>query len=454
MKKDKIQKIYEYIKENKLIDVKDIVIVGVSGGADSMALLYVLQELKNDFEIDIYVCHIHHGIREKEADEDARYVEEYCKENNLEYREFREDIKAFASQNSLSLEEAGRLKRYEIFKSLAKEVEKEGRQVKIAVAHNKNDNAETILMNMCRGTGLKGLSGIKAGRDNIIRPLLDTKREEIEDILKDVGISFRTDSTNLSDIYTRNIIRNKILPSLAQSVNSASLDNIVKSAEFINKADEFIQDLARGLAEEIFVYKNSRLVGFSFERLKKEKKILRTYVIRYFLEKNLNQLKDIEAVHIEMIDKLIFMETGKNINLPYKLRLNKGYDYISICFDNDETEYIHSSLEEDFELKVFKNKNFKIDDLVYTKYIDYDKIGKVLSFRTRQRGDYIHIKSGKKTVKAFMIDEKIEAKDRDKIPLVALGQDIIWIVGKRLSEKYKIDESTKMILEIKYKRGF
>ena len=111
-------------------------------------------------------------------------------------------------------------------------------------------------------------------------------------------------------------------------------------------------------------------------------------------------------------------------------------------------------LKEDFELRVFENKNFKIDDLIYTKYVDYAKIEKVLSFRTRETGDYIYIKAGKKSIKSFMIDEKIEAKDRNKIPLVAMGKDIIWIVGKRLSEAYKVDDSTKRILEIKYKRGF
>ena len=218
-------------------------------------------------------------------------------------------------------------------------------------------------------------------------------------------------------------------------------------------ADEFIDEKAREISKEIFIYRNTGLVGFKFEKLKKEKKILRTYFIRIFIKEILNKLKDIEAVHIDMLDNLIFMETGKSINFPYKLRFYKNYD--SILLDRgDADNKKEKDLKEDFELRVFENKNFKIDDLIYTKYVDYPKIEKVLSFRTRETGDYIYIKAGKKSIKSFMIDEKIEAKDRNKIPLVAMGKDIIWIVGKRLSEAYKVDDSTKRILEIKYKRGF
>lgn len=453
MKKE-LEGIYRYIKDNKLIEKEDVVLVAVSGGADSMALLYILQIFKADLDIELCVCHVHHGIRGEEADGDANYVKEYCIKNNLEYRGYKEDIINLAKEKSLSLEEAGRFRRYEIFDSLSEELEKEkGRKVKIAVAHNKNDNAETIIMNLCRGTGLKGLSGIKLNRKNIIRPLLYTDRSKIEEILKDAKISYRVDSTNLGDDYTRNIIRHKILPVLQEDINNASVENIVKSSKFINMADEFIDEKAREISKEIFIYRDTGLVGFKFEKLKKEKKILRTYFIRIFIKEILNKLKDIEAVHIDMLDNLIFMETGKSINFPYKLRFYKTYD--SILLDKgDADNKKEKDLEEDFELRVFENKNFKIDDLIYTKYVDYAKIGEVLSFRTRETGDYIYIKAGKKSIKSFMIDEKIEAKDRNKIPLVAMGKDIIWIVGKRLSEAYKVDDSTKRILEIKYKRGF
>ena len=453
MKKE-LEGIYRYIKDNKLIEKEDVVLVAVSGGADSMALLYILQIFKADLDIELCVCHVHHGIRGEEADGDANYVKEYCTKNNLEYREYKEDIINLAKEKSLSLEEAGRLRRYEIFDSLSGELEKEKqRKVKIAVAHNKNDNAETIIMNLCRGTGLKGLSGIKLNRENIIRPLLYTDRSKIEEILKDAKISYRVDSTNLGDDYTRNIIRHKILPVLQEDINNASVENIVKSSKFINMADEFIDEKAREISKEIFIYRNTGLVGFKFEKLKKEKKILRTYFIRIFIKEILNKLKDIEAVHIDMLDNLIYMETGKSINFPYKLRFYKTYD--SILLDRgDADNKKEKDLKEDFELRVFENKNFKIDDLIYTKYVDYAKIEKVLSFRTRETGDYIYIKAGKKSIKSFMIDEKIEAKDRNKIPLVAMGKDIIWIVGKRLSEAYKVDDSTKRILEIKYKRGF
>ncbi len=450
----KIQEIYNYIILNKLIKSDDLVIVGFSGGADSTALLYILDRLKDMLGISIYACHIHHGIRGFEADEDLNFVESFCKKRNIEYKIYMENIPKFAKEKSLSLEEAGRIKRYADFFDLATTLEKKrNKNIKIAIAHNKNDNVETIILNLLRGSGLKGLAGISLKRKNIIRPLLDTKRSDIEILLKDKNINYRTDSTNLSDDYTRNIIRHKIINIFTEQINAASIDHIIRGAKFIGEADEFIVAEAKKLEEDLFIYEDNKLVGFKFEKLKNEAKILRTYFIRSFLAQILKKLKDIEFVHIEKIDELIFMDTGKSLNLPYNLKLYKNYN--SIIQVNERKVFVDKNLNLSglFSLRVFESEDFEIPDLKYTKYIDYDRIIEPLSFRVRQSGDYIYIKNGKKSVKAFMIDEKIEKNSRDEIPLVCIKNDIIWIVGKRLSEAYKVNKNTKKILEITYKKG-
>jgi tRNA(ile)-lysidine synthetase len=447
------EKIYSDIVEKNLIQKGDIVIIATSGGADSMALLHVLCELREKLDIDIVACHVHHGIRGLEADEDANFVEEYCKNKGLRFELFREDIYSVAKEFNLSVEEAGRLKRYQNFELLKQRIEvATGKKVKIAVAHNKEDNAETVLMQLFRGSGLKGLGGISTKRGDIIRPLLDVSRGDIENILEEAGLSYRTDSTNLCDEYTRNIVRHKIIPVIRKDINASGVDNIIRSAEFIKKADDFITGEALKLKEQSFIYTEGELSGLNTTELECKDEILRSYVLRMFIAELIDRLKDIEAVHIAMFDKLLYAETGKSINLPYGLVFYKSYDKI-LKESFDKASNKEKNFEEYFETEKLDNKSLKIDNLIHTKYVDYGKIKGTLSFRTRKLGDYIHIKSGRKSIKAFMTDEKIPAKERDTIPLVAVENDIVWIVGKRLSEKYKISEETKEVLRITYKKG-
>ena len=212
------------------------VVAGVSGGADSTALLLFLCSLRETYNLEIYAVHVHHGIRGEEADGDMAFVQQLCKQMNVHCTVKHHDIKGMAKTKNLSEEEAGRMARYTDFEE---ELKKHKADL-IAVAHNMNDQAETVIMRLCRGTGLTGLAGIRPVRGKIIRPLIDCFRSEIEEYLKENNQSFRTDSTNFEEDYTRNRIRLRVLPYMSKEINSAASENIAKTAVILRQEDDFI----------------------------------------------------------------------------------------------------------------------------------------------------------------------------------------------------------------------
>ena len=223
-----MRQVQNFIREQKMIMPGDFVIAGVSGGADSVCLFFELLAYQKEIPFSMEVVHIEHGIRGQDSLADANYVENLCKEYGVPFHLVSCDIKKMAQETSLTVEEAGRKARYQAFEQAAK---KSGRSnCKIAVAHNLDDQAETILMNLARGSGLRGLGGIRPVRENIIRPLLNTRRSEIEAALRGRQITWRTDETNHQTEYTRNRIRLEILPLLAQGVNGQAASHIAQAS--------------------------------------------------------------------------------------------------------------------------------------------------------------------------------------------------------------------------------
>ena len=231
-----IDTLSHFIKDNNLIEKGDRIVLGVSGGADSICLLHILNELKKALEIRLFVVHINHGIRGEEASRDENYVREFCKKLNVEFFSFHYNIPKVADMLKISEEEAGRKARYESFENVSKDISKIEKidisKIKIAVAHNKNDTAETMLHNLTRGSGISGLKGILAKNGRIIRPLLSFTRDEIEEYLDKNKIKYMTDSTNLENEYTRNILRTFIkalwLPMKRTGILRIRLKNFVK----------------------------------------------------------------------------------------------------------------------------------------------------------------------------------------------------------------------------------
>lgn len=234
-------KILKTIRLFSMIEGNDRVLVGLSGGADSVCLLLLLTKLQPVLDILVEAVHVHHGIRGREADEDLLFAKQLCENLNVPFHERHVQVPDYAKNHHLSEEEAARVLRYQVFEDVADSI----RANKIAVAHHREDNAETVLLNLCRGSGLTGLSGVPPKRDRIIRPLIEVSRQEIEDYLAEEGVLYRTDGTNLELAYTRNRLRHQVLPLLQNEVNTRAVQHIAEMAMEVREAEAYLTAQAR-----------------------------------------------------------------------------------------------------------------------------------------------------------------------------------------------------------------
>ena len=465
---DFIERISNGIEENKLISRNDHIIAGVSGGADSVCLLCALVKLRDSLFLstpffEISVLHVNHGIRGAEADRDEMFVARLCERLGVEFRAVHADVPAFAKKEHLSTEEAGRLVRHEAFERRVMELKQAACDinVRVALAHHMDDQAETVLHNMMRGSALKGLAGMSPestmqGGYTIIRPLLKVRRCEIEEWLSKQGQDFCTDSTNTDGEYTRNRLRNTIIPMLTNDVNDNAVQNIAQTAEFMREAEEYIRKQAKAVFGKCRVKKdipdelNQKKIYLDVSELKKCENIIQKYVIYDALVQTAGAAKDICAVHVSDIAALLDKKVGSSVSLPYSVVAKREYDTICIKSGDEKIPSLmwygksgwYSASKELGIRKGEKTTDFQEND--YTKCIDCDKIKFNLQLRTRREGDYICVyKDGRtKKLKNFFIEQKIPAEYRDRVLLVADGSEIVWVVGFRLSEAYKINELT------------
>lgn len=450
----------EFIKKNHMLHPGDRVVVGVSGGADSVCLLHLLWCLRKELQIELCAVHVHHGLRGGEADRDARFTKELCKNLGVPCEVVEIHADAEAREQGISVEEAGRNARYRILEEKAGCWEKEISPVKIAVAHHGDDSAETILHNLCRGSGLKGLSGISPVRGRIIRPLLWVSRKEIIEYLKSEKLTYTEDSTNSTNDYTRNKIRNMILPLITSEVNEQAVKNILRAGELLSGANCYFEKMACEWLErfcplwEPLPTVELPILELPIAELQKEETLIQGYILREAFKKMDCPLKDVTGKHIEDILSLLSKQTGKRVELPHGISAERRYKHLRLSWGEVQLK-ISEEVLPTVNTKIFPyNKQEEILKNQYTKWFDYDKIRDALSVRHRQTGDFIMLPGGKrKTVKAYMIDEKIPVGRRADIPLLAEGGHILWIMGYRISEYYKITDDTKNILEVQLDGG-
>lgn len=472
-------RVRNFIEEHKLIEKGQAVVAGVSGGADSVCLLKILAMLRRDMGYDLFVVHIEHGIRGEEALRDMRFVQGLCQELKVPCKVVHYDVPKLAREKKRSEEEMGRILRYQAFEAqrqfLLKEQQENGQQlytqVKIATAHHANDNAETILLNLARGSGMSGLMGMETGREAIIRPLLFLKRKEIEAYLQTSHQSYCTDSTNEQTIYARNKVRHKVLKEL-ENINERAVDNINKTGMLLRKAGHFIEKTVNTVYAEAVIEKEEKYY-VDMARLAKEDEFIQLEMVKSTLENCGGSGKNIGYVHVRQVMELLCKQTGREISLPYNVRAKRSYDKLVLWKENKrdtqqkkETPVLVNFNEQDRAEKVgFRDKEFtlwieKIDEdskiclkspkKTYTKAFDYDKIENSLVFRTRNAGDYFifNEKGQKKSLKSFFIDEKIPKEKRDEIILLADGSHILWVVGYRTSYGAEVREDTRCVVKI------
>ena len=320
-----IEKVKETIKKYNLIENGDRLVLGVSGGPDSITMLDILNKLKNSDELnfEIVVAHINHMIRVESTD-DEKYVENYCKKNGIKFYLQRIDVNEYANNNKMGTEEAGRKIRYEFFD----EVMKITNSNKIAIAHNKNDKIETIIMNIFRGTGLLGLKGIEAKRnDKYIRPLIECERKEIEEYCEKNRLNPRIDKTNFSNDYTRNKVRNVVLPYIEKEFNPNFLETMNRLSEVVGDTESYLQKQIEKEYKEIVIEEKDKNIILDLKKFNELELFIRKRILIYTIAKTLGNSQNVEKINIEDLIKLCqnnignkYLQPNKNI----KVLVNKG----------------------------------------------------------------------------------------------------------------------------------
>lgn len=473
------QRVMAYCREYQLFAPGDGVVLGVSGGADSVCLLFALHRLRRELGIRLYVVHVNHCIRD-DAARDAAYVERLCGQLEVPYALVTENVQALARQQGCSTEEAGRRVRYEAFLG---ELERRQAQ-KIAVAHNAGDRAETLLFHLFRGSGLTGLGSIRPARGQIVRPLLGLERREIEEYLAQRGISYCQDSTNNTDIYTRNRIRRHILPYAEREICSGATAHLCRTADIFMEIEDYMEEQFRQARELCVTREQVHRETSGEENAERRSDRLLIYcpvfaTLHRAVQKGLilSMLKEISparrdmgAEQVRQVLELCVRPGNRELNLPQGVRAARRYDRVALerRTETAATAFTVSVLVpqnpgETFicqvpggilRLQRLRKKSVNLLENRYTKWLDCDKIEELLEWRTRRTGDYLEIRTqsgyGRKTIKSLFIDEKVPRQERDAIPLLTQGNHVLWVAGGRISESCKIGDGTEEILQVEY----
>lgn len=308
------EKVLETINKYHLIDENDHIVLGVSGGPDSTCLFHIFLELQKQINFTFVVCHINHKIRE-EADLDEQYVEEMCKIHNIPFYVERVKVTDMAKKQKIGTEEMGRKVRYEFFNNILKKENAD----KIATAHTKNDLSETVLMNLLRGTGLSGLKGIEPKRENIyIRPLIECEKQEIDEYCKEKNLEPRIDKTNFENIYTRNKIRNKLIPYLKEEFNPSIIESLARMSEIISNEDKYIESITKRHFEEIIIDKSQTEIALDLKKFNNLDLVIKNRIVLYTITTLFGWSAGIEKKHIEDIIKLCGNNIGNKYLIPNK----------------------------------------------------------------------------------------------------------------------------------------
>ncbi len=418
-------KLLSYCKAESLFSPGDRVICGVSGGADSMALLHCLHSLEAELEITVEAAHFNHKLRGEESDGDETFVKDFCHQIGIPLLLGQEDVAQYSRDHHMGPEEAARQCRYAFFRSLGG---------KIATAHNADDNLETVLMHLIRGSGLRGLCGIPPKRDNIVRPLLFATREEILAYLEKEGLSYREDSSNHSLSYTRNRIRHHVLP-LLRGENPEISHGILQQSRLLRSEDRLLDMQAKELLQR------DETGAYFVLPLLSAPDPLQRRALRLMVGEYLEQ--DVSLVHIEALQELLRSPIpSAQVSLPHSLTACRSYDILYFTRDQDTAPSLQETplqIPGETEIpgtpwKIFCKiqKNFiKMTNTPFHFAIKYDMISaSVLHVRSRQTGDSLQLPHGhSKSLKKLMIDRKIPRQDRDLLPVITDGQNILAVAG-------------------------
>ena len=453
-----IGKVKATLKKYSMLREKDRVLAGLSGGPDSVCLLLLLNQLKDEYKLDLHAIYIDHGLRPEEIPAEIKFCKKLCENLNISFITKSVDVISYAKELGLNKQEAARELRYKAFDEIAFE---KGAN-KIAIAHNADDQAETFFMRILRGSGQKGLSGIPPLRGKIIRPLIEIERNEIEEFLKSSSQSYVVDSSNIKKDYFRNWLRLSVMPEF-QRKNPDLINTISRMSDIIREEDNYLELIVTKTLMKLIPKKTDKTIELFLVPLENMDRVILRRVLRRAIDA-VKGLRGISFIHIEDIIGLIKNgDSGDRLYLPKGIRVIKGYSTLILTSDlpvklgtyslevpgevilREAGILIKSSIEEHRAEGKAQEKSVAI--------FDADKVKAPLTIRARKNGDFFYPAGfgKKKKLQDFFVDEKAPRDERDKIPLVLSGENIVWIAGYRGDERFKITSDTKKIvlLEIK-----
>ena len=468
-----LQTVEQTVATYGMLKAKDSVVIGLSGGPDSVALLHVLLKLAPRFSLRLGVAHLNHGLRRNESDKDAEFVASLAKKYDLPCYIQKKDVRKYRLENKLSLEEAARRVRYTFLNSIAET----NRFNKIALGHHCNDNAELVLMNLFRGSGPLGLAGIPPVRaTKIIRPLLKLKRSEIIDFLNNNGLKYVVDTTNKDPRYFRNRIRHHLMPLIEASYNPNIIETLNRLASIISSEEEWIEDVINPLFEKAVLSVQDDRVALSVSSLDEIHLAAQRRIIRKAIARIKKDLRRINFVHIDSAIRLL--ESGpayKTLDLPDRIRIQRNGDVLTFSREKGTLRDLDVKFDQPeigaFEYKIAKPESIFIKEINghvefieigienlpdfsrtgrYTCFFDKDALSFPLILRNFRPGDRFKPLgvSGTQKLKKFFIDKKIPKKERAKCPILLCNGKIIWIIGHRIDEAVKVIPTTKNVLKV------
>jgi tRNA(Ile)-lysidine synthase len=453
-----IKKVKQTIEKYNLLDKGDGVVVALSGGPDSTALLVILTQIAEEIGFNLIAAHINHGLRGEESNEDEKYSRELSEKMGVAFVAHKIDKTGVAK--GVSPEDYYRRQRY----SFLNKVAQEQRAKKIALGHNLQDQAETVLLNLLRGSGLEGLKGILPMRDGkFIRPLIEVSRREIISFLNAAGIQYRQDSSNESKQYLRNKIRGELIPYIKEKFNPKIEENLAQTAEILRNEDEFIRQYVLEAIDSPYIQRKKNLISLNITYINKLPQAIRLRSFKALLESLNPEKNGFSFIHIKSLENLAQRKvSGKRISLPADIAARREYD--NLILERKKASPKHKEYE--YTMKIpgsiniqARNRTIRLQttnrDYIdwgseNKVYMDLEKISLPLILRNRRDGDWFQPlgMKGRKKIKTFFIDRKIPRNERDEIMLIADQISVVWIEKMHLNDRVKITKETKNVLEL------
>ncbi len=459
-------KVLDTINRYSMLKYGDKVLVGVSAGPDSVCLLYVLKELREEYNLSLHIAHLHHGFRGSEADEDVRFVKAIGDSLGIPLHIEYVDIPSYIKRARLSKQAGAREVRYKFFYRVAEEIGAD----KIALGHTADDQIETFLMRVIKGSGPHGLAGIPPVRDKVIRPVIEIYREEIKEYLSERDIRYRIDSSNLSPVYLRNKIRLELIPYLSKEYNPNIIDTLMRNLKILRDEDIFLDEYVEKKYPDLLISESKGHVRFDMEKLASIARPIRRRVLRRAVESIIGEgVVVLSFKHVEDSLSLLDNERGGEIHLPCGIIVRKDRKTFGVYLKSEVTpipSYAYNiavpgdtlipeagvTIRTAILTSPDKGVKGEKDGNKYKTCFDMGKFSLPLIVRNRRSGDLFcpqGMGGKKKKIKEYFIDQKIPREERERIPILTSPEGILWIIGYRADERFMVTAATEKILEVR-----